>query len=111
MKILKPKEELKIWSQEYECSGFKGCGAKLLIEFGDLYSCISHNCKRRVYAFICPECGLKHEFSPGSPNGNIYIDRYVYHHSSQIPKEKDHPYWNQEENKIIYPKNPKDILE
>lgn len=41
MKILKKGREQKGWSQEFECTGKGndggGCGAKLLVEFGDLY--------------------------------------------------------------------------
>lgn len=64
MKVLKNRGPLKGWSQDYLCTGWgngkNGCGARLRVEFKDLYHTYHSDYigDREVYTtFRCPVCG------------------------------------------------------
>lgn len=65
MKILKPGREQKGWSKECRCSGFGngagGCGAKLLVEEGDLFQTSRSDYGGDTDYFVtfrCSACGV-----------------------------------------------------
>ncbi len=65
MKVLKKGRGQKGWAKKSVCTGkgngMGGCGAKLLVEEGDLIRTGSHHydCSSEYYTtFICPECGV-----------------------------------------------------
>lgn len=64
MKVLSPGTGQKGWSVETFCTGNGngggGCGAKLLVEQGDLFR-TSSSCRDETDnfdTFACPECGV-----------------------------------------------------
>lgn len=68
MKVI---EKGKGWSMEQICTGNGngggGCGAKLLIERGDIYLTHSYDYGGGhdvFYTFMCPECGAKTDIDP-----------------------------------------------
>lgn len=76
MRILKAGRKQKGWAKEFDCTGKGngdgGCGARLLVEIGDLFLTRSHirdECEVFV-TFKCAACGvltdIKH--SEGPPN-------------------------------------------
>ncbi len=66
MKVLKKGRPQKGWAKEFVCTGKGngngGCGAKLLVEEGDLYE-TSHSCydgsTDYYVTFMCAECGVE----------------------------------------------------
>jgi len=65
MKVLKPGRAQKGWAKEYDCTGKGngggGCGARLLVEYGDLYNTYRH-CLHETDTFItfkCSACGVE----------------------------------------------------
>lgn len=65
MKTLEKGRPQKGWAKEFTCTGKGnedgGCGAKLLVEQGDLYRTQS-SCRdetNRYYTFQCQECGVE----------------------------------------------------
>ena len=65
MKILKKGREQKGWSKEFICSGKGnkegGCGAKLLVEYDDLFRTFQTDMTgdRDIFlTFKCVECGV-----------------------------------------------------
>lgn len=65
MKVLKKGRAQKGWATEAFCTGEGngkgGCGAKLLVEKGDLYQ-TSSCCMGEVDSYVtfrCPECGVE----------------------------------------------------
>lgn len=64
MKVLKPGRKQRGWSVETTCTGAGndrgGCGAKLLVEEGDLFKTTSHaRDETTTYiTFKCSECGV-----------------------------------------------------
>lgn len=70
MKVLKAGTP---WGKEVECTGAGngnvGCGAKLLINQGDLYQTASHSydgSSDYYTTFCCPCCGAETDFKPSS---------------------------------------------
>lgn len=68
MKVLKAGTP---WGKEVECTGAGngnvGCGAKLLINQGDLYQTASHSydgSSDYYTTFCCPCCGAETDFKP-----------------------------------------------
>lgn len=66
MKVLEKGNGQKGWAKELKCTahrnGETGCGAKLLVEEGDIrYTGSKHsygdNYPTHYYGFVCPECG------------------------------------------------------
>jgi hypothetical protein len=71
VKVLKKGRAQKGWATEATCTGSGngggGCGAKLLVEEGDLYHTESH-CRDEtdVYTtFMCPECEVETDLPDG----------------------------------------------
>ncbi|MFA5184881.1 MAG: hypothetical protein WC551_00130 [Patescibacteria group bacterium] len=67
MKVLKKGRAQKGWAKEFVCTckgnGGGGCGAKLLVEKGDVrHETLYYfdECETNVY-FRCPECGVRTE--------------------------------------------------
>lgn len=65
MKVIKKGRPQKGWAKEFTCTGAGnnggGCGAKLLVEHGDLYVTGSHHydgSSDYYTTFTCPECGV-----------------------------------------------------
>lgn len=65
MKVFKKGRPQRGWSKEFECTGKGngggGCGAKLLVEEGDLLRTGSHcydGSSDYYVSFICSECGV-----------------------------------------------------
>lgn len=65
MKVLKPGRPQKGWSIQTKCSGSGngggGCGAKLLVEEGDLFMTECHpygDDLQRFVTFKCVDCGV-----------------------------------------------------
>ncbi len=64
MKVLKKGREQKGWAEELECTGDGngggGCGARLLVEEGDLLHTASHAGHETDHyvSFYCHECGV-----------------------------------------------------
>lgn len=65
MKVLKKGRAQKGWAKEFTCTGEGngggGCGARLLVEKGDLYQ-TSSSCMGEVehyVTFCCPECSVE----------------------------------------------------
>jgi predicted RNA-binding Zn-ribbon protein involved in translation (DUF1610 family) len=65
MKVLKKGRKQKGWAEEYNCTGkgngHGGCGARLLIEQGDVYMTYSSDMYETEshHTFACPECGVE----------------------------------------------------
>ena len=66
MKVLKKGRKQSGWAKEMICTGRGngggGCGAKLLVEEGDLFSTSSSSYDggtEYFRTFKCPECGVK----------------------------------------------------
>lgn len=65
MKILEMGHPQKDWARECTCTGAGngdgGCGAKLLVEAGDLYRTASHCRDETDYytTFMCVSCGVE----------------------------------------------------
>lgn len=65
MKIIKPGRKQKGWAKEFICTGHGnrggGCGATLLVEFGDLYNTFSHALHETdtFITFKCGACGVE----------------------------------------------------
>lgn len=66
MKVIRKGREQKGWAKKFKCTGVGngngGCGAKLLVEEGDLYQTIStdYGGGTDYYTtFRCPECGVQ----------------------------------------------------
>lgn len=86
MKILKAGREQKGWSKEFICTGKGngkgGCGAKLLVEAGDIFKTRSshYDGSNEVYqTFRCAQCGVETDFEdfvPFSiPEKKVWLDR------------------------------------
>ena len=80
MKVLKKGRAQKGWATEAVCTGngngWGGCGAKLLVEEGDLYRTESH-CRDEtdVYTtFKCPECGVETDLSDSKVPTRIQVN-------------------------------------
>jgi hypothetical protein len=65
MKVLEKGRPQKGWSVEEKCSGAGngngGCGARLLVEQGDVFTTYSNSMGRDptwYFTFECPECGV-----------------------------------------------------
>lgn len=64
MKIIKPGRPQKGWAKEYECTGKGntdgGCGARLLVEQGDLFKTMRNARDETDYfaTFKCAACGV-----------------------------------------------------
>lgn len=75
MKVLAKGRPQKGWSHEFVCTGKGngggGCGAKLLVEFGDLYITRSYDytggCDSYV-TFRCAECSVETDIDYTGPN-------------------------------------------
>jgi hypothetical protein len=70
MKVLMKGRPQRGWSQEFICTGKGngngGCGAKLLVEEGDLIrtGCHSYDGSSEYYVtFVCSECGVMTDIS------------------------------------------------
>jgi len=64
MKVLrKGNAALLGWKREFKCNGHDlgggGCGAFLLVEFGDLYKLYKPDETNTLICFMCPECGTE----------------------------------------------------
>lgn len=76
MKVLKPGRPQKGWAKEFTCTGAGngggGCGAVLLVEFGDLYktfsSCMGES--ETHITFSCGACGVENDISCSVPNSD-----------------------------------------
>jgi len=74
MKVLAKGRPQKGWSREYTCTGSGngggGCGAKLLVEFSDLYmtysSCMGES--ETHVTFRCMECTVQTDISYSGPD-------------------------------------------
>ena len=76
------------WSLKQVCTGKGngngGCGAKLLIERGDIYVTHSYDYgggHERFFTFICPECGVKTDIPV------IKLPSLVIDEALDMPKE------------------------
>ena len=65
MKVIKEGRKQKGWAKEFTCTGKGnsggGCGAKLLVEYDDLYYTYSHALHEtdRYVTFKCDACGVQ----------------------------------------------------
>ena len=79
MKVLEKGRPQKGWAKEYECTGKGnkggGCGAKLLVEQGDLFHTYSHaRDETDTYTtFKCSECGVLTDIPSGDVPYNAGI--------------------------------------
>lgn len=79
MKVIKKGRPQKGWSKKYTCTGKGnnggGCGAKLLVEAGDLFQTASHHydgSSESYVTFKCPECGVLTDISDSDiPSGLV----------------------------------------
>jgi hypothetical protein len=90
MEILKQGPGPKVWSGEYECTGFgnngNGCGSILLVQKSDLYETYNSDMYGEVYAthitFMCPVCGAEtdikapREVSAGIPGKESWLQAH-----------------------------------
>lgn len=69
MKVLEKGRPQKGWAAEFTCNGegngHGGCGAKLLVEIGDVFETESSCRDESTYyvTFRCPECGVLTDIS------------------------------------------------
>jgi hypothetical protein len=82
MKVLKKGRPQKGWSGEFDCTGKGngggGCGAKLLVEFGDLYHTYHYDYDggHDVYVtFSCAACGVETDIDYRGPNYSSIPDK------------------------------------
>ena len=82
MKVLEKGRPQKGWATEATCTGHGngggGCGAKLLVEEGDLYQTAHHSydgSSDYYTTFKCPECGVETDLPdsivPGRVRGSL----------------------------------------
>lgn len=91
MKVIEKGRPQKGWSKEFKCTGSGngggGCGAILLVEYGDLYITTSQ-CKDETDKFVtfrCSECGVETDIKeplPGNlerelPTKNAWLNRHT----------------------------------
>jgi hypothetical protein len=75
MRVIEKGREQKGWATETRCTGKGngdgGCGAKLLVEEGDLYVTMSHARDETDYymTFKCCECGVETDLGEEVPSG------------------------------------------
>lgn len=81
MKVIKKGRAQKGWAKEYACTGSGngggGCGAKLLVEEGDLFMTM-RNCLHETDYFVtfeCSECGVLTDID-GYPKGARGLPSY-----------------------------------
>lgn len=79
MKVLKKGRPQKGWAKKSKCTGAGngngGCGAKLLIEEGDLFFTYSHHydgSSETYITFKCPECTIKTDIKSSDVPGEVY---------------------------------------
>lgn len=92
MKVLKKGRPQKGWASEFECTGEGndggGCGAKLLVEQGDLFKTYSHarDETTEYVTFICSGCVVLTDIEGGIlpsatakdlPSKQKWLARYV----------------------------------
>ncbi len=82
MKVLSPGRAQKGWAQEFDCTGKGngggGCGARLLVEYGDLYKTHSYDYGggHDVYiTFRCGACGVETDIKYTGPNRSGIRDK------------------------------------
>lgn len=87
MKVITPGREQKGWSEEFYCTGEGnsggGCGAKLLIEQGDLFRTRSSHMgeTEEFITFKCCECGVLTDIERDFPSyilSSIHIDQNAW---------------------------------
>lgn len=78
MKVLKKGRAQKGWAGEFTCTGAGngggGCGAKLLVEEGDVYQTQNTDLTGSTdyyLTFKCPECGVETDL-PSSVPGTLW---------------------------------------
>lgn len=76
MKVLKPGRKQKGWAKQYVCTGIGngggGCGAKLLVEQGDLFQTARHcydGSSDYYVTFACASCGVLNDIKDSPFNG------------------------------------------
>lgn len=81
MKVLAKGRAQKGWSHEYKCTGSGngggGCGAKLLVEFGDLFKThhYDYGGGHDVYVtFCCVDCHVLTDIDYSGPNSSSIPD-------------------------------------
>jgi len=77
MKVLEKGRAQKGWSKQTKCTGSGngggGCGAKLLVEQGDLYKTYHHSYDGSTDTYVtfkCADCGVETDIT-GVP-GNVF---------------------------------------
>ncbi len=77
MKVLKQGRTEKKWSVESICTGAgnerDGCGAKLLVDEGDVYLTYNASIMRHqeYVTFRCPECGFETDLAGEGRRGSV----------------------------------------
>ncbi len=78
MKVIEPGREQNGWATEATCTGNGngggGCGAKLLVEQGDLFKTYRNDRDgtETCITFRCCSCGVKTDLPAGSVPGNVW---------------------------------------
>lgn len=79
MKVLKKGRRQKGWATEATCTGNGngggGCGARLLVEAGDLVRTGSHHydgSSEYYVSFTCSECGVLNDLQAGAYPGDLW---------------------------------------
>lgn len=73
MKVIEKGRPQIGWAKDYTCTGDGnnggGCGAKLLVEFGDLFRTYHSSCGERetCLSFKCSECGVLTDIDVNDP--------------------------------------------
>lgn len=74
MRVIEKGRPQTDWAKNYTCTGTGnkggGCGAKLLVEFGDLFRTYHSDCggaKETCLTFKCSECGVLTDIDVNDP--------------------------------------------
>jgi hypothetical protein len=88
MKVIEAGRPQRGWAREEYCTGYGnqggGCGAKLLVEQGDLYKTQSH-CRDETETFItfqCMACGVQTDIKgvPSFATSDLIVDNHRGRH-------------------------------
>ena len=93
MKVLEKGRTQTGWAGEFRCSGDGngrgGCGAKLLVEKGDLFitqSFVADETIRRL-TFMCPDCGVLTDIDSSNSSDRIKLHWAVW---DNVPLKENH---------------------
>ena len=97
MKVLRPGREQRGWAGEFACTGNGngggGCGAKLLVEEGDIFDTFQGanyggDSPERVQTFACGACGVWNDIPAGKAPHDVGLGRKAPPKPAPTPKGK-----------------------